>query len=115
MTSQVFEKTGAVHSCAVCMRNEILFFSEDIGIHNAIDKAAGACVLNSSINPNMFLLTSGRITLEAVKKVHNAGFSMIVSCSAPTDLAINFAKKNDICIADFQEIKDLISIQIYKR
>ena len=104
-SSHVFVKTKDVFSCAICMGDGILSFFEDIEINNAIDKAVGACVLDGGLKPEMFLLISDKLSVEIVKKAHNAGFSMVVSLCAPTDLAIEYAKNNDICIVGFPKNK----------
>ena len=34
--SELFLSTGGVHSCGLCTKNDIIFFAEDIGRHNAL-------------------------------------------------------------------------------
>lgn len=99
--SAVFAETGGVHSAAVGDGETITFFSEDIGRHNAVDKVIGKAFLQKIAFSRHFLLLSGRISSEIVKKSFYAGFSTIVSRSAPTSLAIEKAKKNNMLIIGF--------------
>lgn len=52
--SQLYKKTGGVHSAALCDTSRILAFADDIGRHNALDKIFGCCLLED-------LLVEGRI------------------------------------------------------
>lgn len=99
--SAVFTETGGVHSAAVGDGESITFFSEDIGRHNAVDKVIGKAFLKKIDFSRHLLLLSGRISSEIVKKSFHAGLSTIVSRSAPTSLAIEKAKKNNMLIIGF--------------
>ena len=67
--SKLYLETGGVHSAALSDGESILFFSEDIGRHNAVDKLIGKAFLRSVSVENKILLTSGRVTSEIVTKV----------------------------------------------
>ena len=99
--SELFKKTGGVHSCAICNNSGIVVFSEDIGRHNALDKVIGAALRNGIDFENKFIMTSGRISSDIVLKAANAEIPMIVSHSAPTDLALNIAEVSNITIIGF--------------
>jgi FdhD protein len=99
--SVVFAETGGVHSAAVCDGQTIVFFAEDIGRHNAVDKVIGKALLKKIDFAGHFLMLSGRISGEIVKKSFYAGFSTIVSRSAPTSMAIEKAKENNMLIIGF--------------
>ena len=99
--SAVFAETGGVHSAAISDGNAIRFFSEDIGRHNAVDKVIGKALLQDVDFNSLFLLTSGRISAEIVKKVFYAGLRSIVSRSAPTCAAIVRARRSKIGIIGF--------------
>jgi len=60
--STLYLETGGVHSAALSDGREILFFSEDIGRHNAVDKLIGKAFLKGISVENKVLLTSGSIT-----------------------------------------------------
>lgn len=99
--SVVHEKTGGVHSAALTDGKEIRFFSEDIGRHNAVDKTVGKALLEGIQPGNFFLLVSGRISGEIVKKAFFAGIKAIISRSAPTCAAIKRARKINMGIIGF--------------
>lgn len=99
--SIIFAETGGVHSAAISDGHSINFFAEDIGRHNAVDKVIGKAFLEKIDFSAYFLLLSGRISSEMVKKSFNAGLSTIVSRAAPTSLAIEGAKEKNMSIFGF--------------
>lgn len=99
--SELFKDTGGVHSCAICSNEELLLFSEDIGRHNAMDKVIGKALMDKIRLDDKLLLTTGRISSDMALKAARAGLPIIVSHSAPTDMAVDIARKADIAIAGF--------------
>jgi FdhD protein len=96
-----FKITGGVHAAALCDKNEILAFHEDIGRHNAIDKVLGQCFLEDITTAEPLLLTSGRVSSEVVLKTTRRGISILISKSAPTDLAVKLAQDLGITLVGF--------------
>jgi FdhD protein len=88
MESALFKQTGGVHSAALIKIDRICFYAEDIGRHNAVDKVAGMALLQNENLKDLFLICSGRISSEIVKKSVRLGISLIISQSAPTSEAI---------------------------
>ncbi|MDF2519782.1 MAG: fdhD [Clostridia bacterium] len=99
--SELFKETGGVHSCAICNSGGIVLFSEDIGRHNALDKVIGKALRNNMELKDKLLMTTGRISSDIAVKAARAGIPIIVSHSAPTDMAIEIAKRANITIAGF--------------
>lgn len=99
--SQMYKKTGGVHSAGISDGDKVYFFSEDIGRHNAVDKVIGKAILNNFETKDKFLLTSGRISSEIVFKAKRANFSSIISFSSPTSLSIEIAEKFKIILIGF--------------
>lgn len=99
--SRLFQKTGGVHSCCVCSKEGIEFHSEDIGRHNAIDKTIGKCMLNDVDIRLKMMFTTGRISSDSVLKAAKAGVPVVVSHSAPTNLAVEMAKTLDMTLIGF--------------
>ena len=91
--SLLYRATGGVHSAALCSRDQIQVFSEDIGRHNAIDKVFGECLLRGIPTRDRILLTSGRISSEILLKATRRSVPIIVSKSAPTGLAVRLASR----------------------
>lgn len=89
--SQLYLATGGVHSAALCDRQRILLFAEDIGRHNAIDKVFGECLLRDMPTPDRIVITSGRISSEILHKVARRGIPILVSISQPTNLGVRIA------------------------
>ena len=99
--SELFKATGGVHTCALCTENEIVIFREDIGRHNAIDKILGECFLEGVRTDDKIMVTSGRLTSEMLIKVAKQEVPILVSRSAPTDLAIKLSKKLKVTLIGF--------------
>jgi FdhD protein len=89
--SDLFQRTGGVHSCALSDGSDILLFEDDIGRHNALDKIIGHTLLQSINIDDKIILTSGRVSSEIVAKISRRGIGAIVSRSAPTSRAIELA------------------------
>ena len=88
--SALFLSTGGVHGAALA-DDKIVYRADDIGRHNAVDKVIGMAHLDNRNPSEFFLLTSGRISSEIVRKTVRAGIPLIVSHSAPTSEAIGLA------------------------
>jgi len=99
--STIFKETGGVHSAALCDRQSILIFKEDIGRHNAIDKIIGQCMLNDIDMSDRIILTSGRISSEILLKVLKRNIPVLVSRSAPTNVGVKLARDLGITLVGF--------------
>jgi FdhD protein len=100
-SSELFKKTGGVHSCSICGSESIIVFSEDIGRHNALDKVIGKSIMNGISLKDKFIMTTGRISSDIVVKTIKAGIPILVSHSAPTDLALDIAKASNLTVIGF--------------
>ena len=76
--------TGGAHSCRLVGEGGVLACCEDIGRHNALDKAVGCAVLAGLPLAECVLYTSGRVPLDMVRKAIRAGVPVLVSKSMPT-------------------------------
>lgn len=99
--SDLFLKTGGVHSCGLYKDSEIIIFEEDIGRHNALDKILGIALEKDIELKDKTILTSGRISSEILLKIAKRGISTVVSRSAPTSLAVDMARELNINLIGF--------------
>jgi FdhD protein len=99
--STLYLETGGVHSAALSDGKNILFFSEDIGRHNAVDKLIGKAFLKDVPIENKVLLTSGRVTSEIVTKAGRNRFPILISRAAPSCMAISYAEDMGITLIGF--------------
>ena len=82
-----------VHSCFVLRQGTILFACEDIGRHNALDKAVGEMLLQGVPLAECVLYTSGRVPVDMVRKAIRAGVPALVSKSMPTIQSLELAQE----------------------
>ena len=99
--SRLYRLTGGVHSAAMCSARSILVFNEDIGRHSAIDKVVGECILKGIRTNDRIMVTTGRISSEILVKAARCQTPIIVSKSAPTDLAVRLAADFGITVVGF--------------
>ncbi len=98
----VFKHTGGSHAAAIFDKNyQLLSIKEDIGRHNAVDKAVGELVNNANLKQAYCMLVSGRVSYEIVSKAFIAKIGIIVAVSACSSLAIDYAKEFGICLIGF--------------
>ena len=99
--SELFLNTGGVHSCGLCHNDKILYFEEDIGRHNALDKILGNAFMEKMDLTDKLVITSGRISSEMILKTSRMGIPAIISRSAPTSLAVDMANELNILLIGF--------------
>jgi FdhD protein len=100
----LFAETGAAHGAAVFDgAGEVTIVREDVGRHNAVDKVIGTMVLADGGIPatGRGLFVSGRASIEMVQKAWAAGFTTLLSVSAPTALAASAAQRAGLQLAGF--------------
>ncbi|MCU0557079.1 MAG: formate dehydrogenase accessory sulfurtransferase FdhD [Desulfobacterales bacterium] len=93
-------KTRAAHAAAVFRSDlTLLTASEDVGRHNAVDKAVGRLLLDGTLRAAALLVLSSRISFDLVQKAARAGVAAIFSMSRPTRLAVQTALRLNMTLA----------------
>jgi FdhD protein len=106
-SSTIFQETGGVHNAALCDGNGIVVARTDIGRHNALDKIYGYCLKNSIPLEDKVIVFSGRISSEVLLKVAKIKCGVVLSKSAPTELALRLAQELGITAVGFIRKKAL--------
>lgn len=99
--SSDFQNTGGVHNAALCSSEEIIFSCTDIGRHNTLDKIYGYCLTKRLPLRGKVIVFSGRISSEVLLKTAKIGVGILLSKSAPTDLALKLAEDLGITSVGF--------------
>jgi FdhD protein len=98
----LFEETGGCHAAGVFNRESLLIFaSEDIGRHNAVDKVIGHLLLNNQLRSAKYIVVSGRVSYEIVAKCFAAGIPNLAAVSSPSSLAVDYAKELGLSLFAF--------------
>lgn len=100
---RVFTKTGGLHAAAIFdQRGQITVVKEDVGRHNATDKAIGALLQASRLPAHSCgLFVSGRASFELMQKALVAGIPLLVAVGAPSSLAVQTAKEFAMTLIGF--------------
>src|SRR5256886_11869349 len=98
-----FARTGGIHAAGIFdMNGELKIAREDIGRHNAVDKAIGRAFLDEQLPLHrQILLVSGRASFEIMQKALAAGVPIVASVSAPSSLAVEFARESNQTLVGF--------------
>ena len=68
LASDLHRTTGGIHVVALLTSDNLLYVSEDIGRHNAVDRVIGFGLRTGIDFSSTFIVSSGRISSEMVRK-----------------------------------------------
>ena len=106
----IFSQTGGLHAAAIFdATGELLACYEDIGRHNATDRAIGFGLENQWIpaREDLILLVSGRVSFEIVQKALRARIGTVAGVSAASSLAIDLAKRNHLNLVGWMRARGM--------
>jgi FdhD protein len=93
-------KTRASHAAAIFDdQGTLLSLGEDVGRHNALDKAVGKLFLNRTLGSSSCVVMSSRISYELVQKAARAGIPIMIAVSRATHLAVELARTLNMSLA----------------
>jgi len=97
-----FKESGGTHAAAAFTLNgKLMCAMEDIGRHNAVDKIVGKLINDEELSDAKIMTVSGRISYEIVIKCFKAQIPFLAAVSAPSSLAVDYAKELGITLFAF--------------
>lgn len=97
-----FTATGGLHAAAIFdPAGTLLASAEDIGRHNAVDKAIGALARVRWPIGEVILQVSGRVSFEVAQKAAVAGIPVLAGVSAASSLAAELADETGLTLVGF--------------
>ncbi|MBX6394705.1 MAG: formate dehydrogenase accessory sulfurtransferase FdhD [Alicyclobacillaceae bacterium] len=100
--SAAFHITGGIHNAALATPDgNMLAMRSDIGRHNALDKLYGWALRSGQDLAHTMIVFSGRVSSEVLLKISKMGVPILLSKSAPTDLALRMADDLGITVVGF--------------
>lgn len=110
---ETFDATGAVHAAGIFEPDgTLLTVAEDIGRHNAVDKAIGSLARHRWPMPGLVLQVSGRVSFEIAQKAAVAGIPILAGVSAASSLAVELGEELGLTVIGFSRGDSLV---VYSR
>ena len=105
----LYKKTHSAHAAMIFDKAlTSLAFAEDVGRHNALDKAIGQVVLEDKLPACVLGAISSRLSYELVQKAARAQLEILIGISRPTALAIDLARSVNMTLASTKNRKLMI-------
>jgi len=100
---RVFDRTGGLHAAGLFTGDGgVVTVREDVGRHNAVDKAIGEQLLAGTLPlADRIMQVSGRVSFEIVQKAAVAGIPVLSAVGAPSSLAVDAAERLGVTVVGF--------------
>ena len=95
-----WQKTGGTHVAGIVYKNKFIV-KEDVSRHVAVDKVIGYGILNNFDLNECYIIYSGRMPANMVKKLSNTDIPLLASNAAPMASGIDYGKKSNVTIVGF--------------
>jgi FdhD protein len=96
---EIFTKTGSTHAAMIINPyDNTEVFAEDLGRHNALDKAIGLAIENKIDLEKSVAIVTGRLTADVVSKCSWVSIPLLVSSSLSTDAGVKFAQTSNLTL-----------------
>ena len=97
----LYKKTRAAHGVLLfdSPRLKVMSAAEDVGRHNALDKAIGEVFMAGNIANAKLTVPSSRISYELVQKAALAKLTFLIGLSRPTALAVQLGRSLNMTLA----------------
>jgi FdhD protein len=106
-----YQRTRGSHAAIIFDNQlEMISFAEDVGRHNALDKAIGKAFINCKLPAAIILILSSRISYELVQKAARAHLPIMISTSRPTALAVEMGQALNMTLACTGKESELILV-----
>lgn len=108
-TQVLYDLTRGSHAIVILDNNlDVISKGEDVGRHNALDKAIGMALMGKRLPDSYMAVLSSRISFEMIQKANRAGIFFILSASRPTALAVELAINLNMTLVCLSDNKDMI-------
>ncbi|MCD4719572.1 MAG: formate dehydrogenase accessory sulfurtransferase FdhD [Desulfobacula sp.] len=106
-----YQRTRGSHAALIFDDQlSVIAFAEDVGRHNALDKAIGTAFMDRTLSDAGILVLSSRISYELVQKAARARLPVMISNSRPTALAVEMGRSLNMTLAFPIEESELIIV-----
>lgn len=103
------KRTRGAHAAMILdEQTGFMAVAEDVGRHNALDKAIGQLFQRRELGKAVLGIMSSRLSYELVQKAARGGLEMLVGISRPTLLAVDLAASLNMTLACAQEGRLLV-------